>query len=89
MLKSVTSSDGLDKSLPGHLAVGAMLGWLIAFVVISSIIYISERSAGWPLVLGAGAFAATFAGPYFGGGVALAKHLSRVEAAERQTSPRK
>jgi len=62
-----------------------MLGWMIAFVIISTIIYIAEPSAGWPMVLGAGAFASFLAGPYFGGGVVVARYLSRVEAAERQT----
>ncbi|MEO8698185.1 MAG: hypothetical protein ABI658_32125 [Acidimicrobiales bacterium] len=85
MLKTASSLDEFEKSLPRRLAIAAMLGWLIAFVIISTIIYIAEPSAGWPMVLGAGAFASFLAGPYFGGGVVVARYLSRVEAAERQT----
>jgi hypothetical protein len=86
MLKTASSLDEFEKSLPRRLATAAMLGWMIAFVIISSIIYIAEPSAGWPMVLGAGVFASFLAGPYFGGGIVVARYLSRVEAAERLTA---
>ena len=35
---------------------------------------------------GAGAFAATFAGPYFGGCAALARHQSQTEAVQRHSN---
>jgi hypothetical protein len=84
MSKSALSSSELEKSLPRRLALGALLGWLIAFAVIGAGVYFSAPSVGWPMWVGVGAFAATFAGPYFGGGAALARHLLLVADAERR-----